>query len=63
MSRISELFDLDPLKLTRDDVGEIVDHMRQARAQFITEGAKPKAPKAPKDTKAADDILKELNLL
>lgn len=31
---ISELFETDPLKLTREDIRPIVDYYRKARLQF-----------------------------
>lgn len=34
MSDISDLFALDPLKLTRENIEAIIAHYRQARANF-----------------------------
>ena len=35
MSELSELFDRDPLKLTREDRSKIISKMREDRAKFM----------------------------
>jgi hypothetical protein len=60
MSDLSELFARDPVKLTDQDIGLIVDRMRQANAQFELGVKAPKAP-LPKSTKT-QNLLKELGL-
>ena len=36
MSDIQRLFDLDPLSLTRDNLDEVIEYYRKARAQWAT---------------------------
>jgi hypothetical protein len=59
---LAELFSRDPLKLTKADVGVIVERLRASRKQF-NEGVKGagKVPNAAKAAQAALD-LKELGL-
>lgn len=45
---IAELFERDPLKLTRKDLDKIIAYMRANRENFI------KKPKVKKATKAVD---------
>lgn len=65
MSDLAELFARDPLKLTREDVGAIVERLRAARAQFAAGGEKAKAAgKVPNLAKqeAARKALADLGL-
>lgn len=50
MSDLSDLFALDPLRLTVEDLDEIIAYYRKARANFIL-GPKPVAAKTPKAVK------------
>lgn len=67
MSDLSELFALDPLKLTDQNLETIITRMREAQAQYelgVKTVVAPKAPKAPKEKKpsASAALLKELGL-
>ena len=68
MTDLQRLFDLDPLKLTDQDIGEIVDYFRIARQKYVlgdkVAGApkKMKAEKAPKAAKPGDIDLGGLEL-
>lgn len=44
---LQELFDKDPLKLTRDDIETIVSELRAQRERFAKAEAKPKKQAAP----------------
>ena len=48
MSELSELFDKDPLSLTRTDRSKIIQKYREDRALFMRGEKKPKAASAPK---------------
>lgn len=60
MSDISELFQRDPLSLTKDNLDDIIKHYRDARAKYLLgEGvAKPKKPekKPPPVNLTLDDL-------
>ena len=61
MSELSELFDRDPLHLSKQDVEAIVARIREAQAQYEL-GAKP-VPVAPRPKKSKTlDLLKDLGL-
>ena len=47
MSDLSELFQRDPLSLTRDDLTKIVTELRSRRAQFALGAQKAGSMKAP----------------
>lgn len=68
MSDIAELFSRDPLKLTKEDIGEIISYYRQKRAQFNlgdkTAGSTKKMKTAdPKVKQSAEELLKGIGLL
>lgn len=44
---LQELFDRDPLKLSRDDIEAIVTELRAQRERFVKAEAKPKKQAAP----------------
>ncbi len=66
MSEISELFQRDPLSLTKPDIDAIIAYYREARAKFnlgekaagSTKKMKSDAPKI--DSKGLDDLLNDL---
>lgn len=67
MTDISELFARDPLKLTRDDITDIIKRMRDARAQFnlgnVKAGStKPLSEKAKATKSLADSLDLKLDL-
>lgn len=45
MSDINELFSRDPMKLTDENIDQIIEEMRKKRHLFEAGGAKPKAAK------------------
>lgn len=53
MSEISEIFDKDPLKLTKDDRRAIIEKFREDRTRFLLG---QKAPKANKPVLNLDDL-------
>ncbi len=68
MSEISELFQRDPLSLTKPDIDSIIAYYREARAKFNlgekSAGSTKKMAKGeagPKiDSKGLDDLLNDL---
>lgn len=59
MSDINELFQRDPLSLTKDDLDQIIARFRQARTQFNLAGpakAVEKTPKVKKEKLTSLDI-------
>lgn len=63
MTDISELFARDPLKLTRDDITEIIKRMRDARAQFNLGNVKAGSTKPlTEKQKATKSLAESLNL-
>lgn len=66
MSELQELFDKDPLQLTKPDIRRIVERLREARGQFNAGNAsagKVKAPKVSAAKKAeAESFLKDLGI-
>lgn len=61
MSELSELFARDPCQLSDQDLGVIVERLRQHMAQH--ELGAPKVPKAPKPKSSKTiDALKDLGL-
>lgn len=61
MSDLSELFDRDPLLMSKQDIIEIVKRTREGQAQFELGAKAPTAPKAKKSTKT-EALLKDLGL-
>lgn len=65
---IAELFERDPMKLSEQDLKEIIQSLREARSRFMlgdSKAGKVKAPAKPTiDTTklAVDDLLKGLDL-
>lgn len=62
---ISELFERDPLKFTREgrEVEKIIDHLRSARAAFVQGNLKAGSMKPPKEKKEVVPLdLKDLGL-
>lgn len=59
MSDTSELFARNPLKLTREDITQLINELRKARVQFNL-GAK--AEPKPKATKVAKTPLGQIDL-
>ena len=59
MSDTSELFARNPLKLTREDIGQLINELQKARVQFNL-GAKTE-PK-PKAAKVAKTPLGQIDL-
>lgn len=53
MSDISELFARDPLKLTNEQVDEIIEEMRRKRHLFESATPAAKKPASPKQAAAA----------
>lgn len=47
MSELSELFERDPLKLTREDRRKIIEKFREDRATFLVGKKTPKTAKKP----------------
>ena len=45
MSALQELFDTDPLDLTREDRRQMIDWYRENRDKYVTRAAEPKQPK------------------
>lgn len=62
MSDLSELFDRNPLGLTTEDVGRIIERMRQAQAQYELGVKLPRAAKGTKKKPETPDLLKDLDL-
>lgn len=48
MSELSELFERDPLSLTREDISTIIKKYREDRQRFLLGEKKPKAASSPK---------------
>lgn len=48
MSTISDLMEMDPLKLTRENIDEIILHFRESRERYVSGVKAPKDPKEPK---------------
>lgn len=62
MSDINELFRKDPLTLTREDLTDIVQHYRNARAQFNLGDKKAGAPTkkvGSKKSRSVADLFEE----
>lgn len=55
MNDITELFQKDPLSLTREDRTKIVDHYRTTRAQYLAAGKVTKTAKS-KPVKQSVDL-------
>lgn len=47
MTDIAELFERDPLLLTKEDRRAMIVYYRDNRAKFIATGKSPRAPKKP----------------
>ena len=68
MSDIAELFARDPLELSKQDIGEIVNYYRQKRAQFnlgdkTAGNTKKMKESTPKVKQSGEELLKGLGLL
>lgn len=61
MSDLATLFARDPLKLTRDDVDEIIKHLRESRHKFIGNNEKP-LPKLTEKEQAAKKLSLDVEL-
>lgn len=48
MSELSELFERDPLKLTRTDISKIISKYREDRQRFLLGEKRPRAESKPK---------------
>jgi len=64
MDDISLLFQIDPLKLTREDIDSLIKHYREARERFLIGDRKAgKAPAAkPEKKKPVNLTLGDLDL-
>ncbi len=62
MSDITELFNRDPLDLSKQDIQEIIKFMREQRQRFAIEGVKAKAPAKKVDPKKPLNKVKEIDL-
>lgn len=63
MSELAELFEKDPLQMTKEDIALIVKRMRENRAQFELGLKAPVGErKTPKTRKSPADLLKDLGL-
>lgn len=56
MSDMATLFATDPLKLTRDDLAEMVKEFRSSLHLFKTQGVAPKAAKPAKPSKITSSL-------
>jgi hypothetical protein len=60
VSDISELFDRNPLQLSDQDLGKIVERMRQNQTQHELGVKLPAVPKVPRKPSKGADLLKDL---
>lgn len=57
---IATIFATDPLKLTREDIDDVIKYYREKRAQFVLEGKAPKKVKSEKKSAGPDISLDDI---